>query len=149
VAVLVLPLLRERQLKPLLNGIFVLSGEWGRIARSFLIGSLEWRRYQAAEKPSPSVTTKLLAPRGFGFSFKPWHRSLRDEKSLWRAFFQKPVWYNGRRIWLDGRADFGGMHRWDAKDQQSGTRAPTGAVDAATAAAIAAEGELKATIRTF
>jgi hypothetical protein len=35
------------------------------------------------------------------------------------------------------------------KDQQSGTRAPTGAVDAATAAAIATEGELKATIRTF
>lgn len=35
-------------------------------------------------------------------------------------------------------------------DQQSPGRAPTGAmVDATTAAAIAAEGELKATIRTF
>jgi hypothetical protein len=34
-------------------------------------------------------------------------------------------------------------------DQQSGARAPAGAIDAATAAAIAAEGELRATIRTF
>jgi len=34
-------------------------------------------------------------------------------------------------------------------DQQSAVPAPKGAVDGATAAAIAAEGELKATIRTF
>jgi len=35
-------------------------------------------------------------------------------------------------------------------NQQSGARAPAGAtIDGATAAAIAAEGELKATIRTF
>ena len=34
-------------------------------------------------------------------------------------------------------------------DQQSAVAAPKGAVDGATAAAIAAEGELKATIRTF
>ena len=35
-------------------------------------------------------------------------------------------------------------------DQKSGIRAPAGAtIDGATAAAIAAEGELKATIRTF
>jgi hypothetical protein len=34
-------------------------------------------------------------------------------------------------------------------DQQSGAHAPAGAIDRATAAAIAAEGELKATIRTF
>ena len=35
-------------------------------------------------------------------------------------------------------------------NQQSGSRAPAGAtIDGATAAAIAAEGELKATIRTF
>ena len=34
-------------------------------------------------------------------------------------------------------------------DQQFAVAAPKGAVDGATAAAIAAEGELKATIRTF
>ena len=34
-------------------------------------------------------------------------------------------------------------------DQRSGARASAGAIDGATAAAIAAEGELKSTIRTF
>jgi len=34
-------------------------------------------------------------------------------------------------------------------DQQSGARAPAGTIDPTTAAAIAAEGELRATIRTF
>lgn len=34
-------------------------------------------------------------------------------------------------------------------DQKSTVRPPAGAIDGATAAAIAAEGELKATIRTF